>query len=142
MSYTDPWYAAASAKRLSFVIPLGHFILNQERWSPYYLLGDWTKRKNPAMFWFPQQVDVADTVAVPGGLVKQSLPEPEKHDGEWTSYDFEVEQKGASISYRATWKVKDRLAPVEAFEDLDKLAKAIERFSSEEVVLAGKGVKP
>lgn len=142
MSYEDPWYAAGSDKRLAFTVPLGHFILAQERWSPYYLLGDWTERKNPAMFWFPQQVDVTETVTIPGGLVEETFPEPETYDGQWVSYDFKVEQKGASIRYQATWKVKDRLAPPEAFEDLDKLSKTIERFETAEVVLVAKGVKP
>jgi transglutaminase-like putative cysteine protease len=142
MSYEDPHYAAADKKRLSFVIPLGHFILNQERWSPYYLLGDWAKRKNPAMFWFPQQVDVTETVSIPAGLVTGSLPEPASYDGEWTSYDVKAELKGTSLQYAATWKVKDRLAPPEAFGDLEKLAKAIEEMGTAEVVLVGKGVKP
>jgi hypothetical protein len=142
MSYADPHYAAGTNKRLSFVVPLGHFILAQERWSPYYLLGDWTKRKNPAMFWFPQKVEISETVSVPGGLTVSSLPEPASYDGKWTSYEFSLTHKGTSLLYRATWSVKDRLAPPEAFDDLDRLSKAISRFETEEVVLVGKGVAP
>jgi transglutaminase-like putative cysteine protease len=142
MSYADPYYAAATKKRLSFVVPLGHFILDVERWSPYYLLGDWTKRKNPAMFWFPQQVEITETVTVPGGLMADTLPPTESHDGTWTSYDFKAEQKGAAIQYSATWKVKDRLVPPESFTELDGLVKAIKRHETTEVVLVGKGVKP
>jgi hypothetical protein len=142
MSYGAPYYAAPSKKRLSFVVPLGHFILNVERWSPYFLLGDWTKRKNPAMFWFPQQVEITETVTVPGGLTADSLPATESHDGTLTAYDFKVEQKGAAIQYSATWKVKDRVAQPESFAELDGLVKAIERHQTTEVVLVGKGVKP
>jgi hypothetical protein len=142
MSYEDPHYAAASKDGLRFVIPLGHFILGEERWSPYYLLGDWTERKNPAMFWFPQMVEIEETVTVPGGLVSESLPGNESYDGKWTSYDVQVEHKGASVHLSAAWKVKERVAPPEAFPDLERLAKAIGKLETAEVVLASKGVKP
>ena len=70
------------------------------------------------------------------------LPEPASYDGEWTSYDFSLTQKGTNLLYSASWTIKDRLAPPEAFDDLDKLSKAISRFETEEVVLSRKGVSP
>jgi hypothetical protein len=142
-AYEDPHYATAGDRRMRFVIPLAHFVLDVERWSPYYLLGDWTERRNPAMFWFPQIVEVDETVAVPGGLEAVSLPEPAHHDGEWVAYDFEVTKKGASVVYDATWKVKCRQAPPESFDDLHKLSEQLDRMKTAEVVLAdAKEVKP
>lgn len=141
--YRASHYATASDRRVSFVVPLAHFILDVQRWSPYYLLGDWKERKNPAMFWFPQEVLVHEVVSLPGGLVPASLPDPLTYEGEWTSYDFEMSRKGSNLVYDARWTVKSRMAPPESFEDLDRLSKALDKVGQTEVILVDpEEVKP
>ena len=135
-SYSVPGYAAASKKSVRFVIPLAHMILRQERWSPYYMLGPWTERKNPAMFWFPQQITVKEKVKLPAGYKAQDLPEEMKFDGELVSYRFSVEVQGQTLSYSATWQIKERLAMPKHFDELGKLVAAIDKMDKMEIVLS------
>lgn len=132
-------YAASSSAQFRFAIPLAHHILRQERWSPYFMLGPWKERKNPAMFWFPQLVSVKENVKLPSGFVPLDLPEEKEFDGDFVSYRFSVKVKGNTLTYAAEWKIKGRIALKENFEELDRLVTVIKEMESTEIIFeAGK----
>jgi hypothetical protein len=137
-AYSVPGYAAASKKQVRFTVPLAHYVLRQERWSPYLMLGPWKERKNPAMFWFPQLVTVKETVKLPSGFTVRDLPDARSFDGDLVSYSFKLNIKGTTLTYEAEWKIKNRIALKKHFDELGKLVDEIEKMQGLEIVLESK----
>jgi transglutaminase-like putative cysteine protease len=140
-NYRVSGYAAAGKAQMRLTVPLAHPILRQERWSPYLMLAPWKERKNPAIFWFPQLVTVYETVKLPPGFAEKSLPGDKTYDGDFVAYSFSMKREGASLVYKAWWKIKGRIALKENFEELDKLAAAIDEMDRKEILIEAGGKK-
>jgi hypothetical protein len=90
------------------------------------ILMDRKVRKVPIDLRSTRRIQDDFTIELPDGYAVDEIPEPVKVDVGFASYESSSEMKGNTLHYQRTYTVKQVSLPAEKYEELQKLAIAIE----------------